>query len=262
MGSTERFAELMAAPESSVAPDEMALLIAAHARTGADVEVERTRIDHLAEGCREATVDGIRSHLFGELGFRGDTARYHEPRNSLIDQVVTRRLGNPITLSVLTIGVARRVGVSLVGIGMPGHFLVADPGSPDRFLDPFGSGALLDTPGCEARFRALHGPSVPFHPSYLQPVGARAVVARMLANLKAGYASSNDQRSLLWVLRLRRLVPGTPPGERVEMAAVLSAIGNYGEAARELEALAALTDDRSASTRYARQAEQLRARLN
>jgi len=259
--ATERFAQLMAGPEAAAHPDVAGLLIAAHARPDLDLPTEEARLDALAAGCPEPTLDGLRAHLFDDLGFRGNDRDYHDPRNSYLDQVVERRLGIPISLSVLTIGVGRRLGVPLVGVGMPGHFLVGDRVDRDVFLDPFHGGRVLDARGCERIFQGLQGPGAAFHPSFLQPTGNHAVVARMLANLKQIFTSRGDARALAWVLRLRVLVPGVPVEEHAELASALAAVGSFGAAAEAMGSLAGHTSGADAE-RYSATAERLRARLN
>lgn len=259
--ATERFVELMSAPEAEVRPDEVALLISAHLRPQLDVADEMAALDRLAEGCPTPDLQGVRTRLFSDLGFRGDDENYHRPDNSYLDAAIRRRRGLPITLSVLTIGVARRVGVPLVGVGMPGHFLVGDAVDRDVYVDPFGGGSLLDAAGCERLFHALQGPRAAFHPSYLQPVGPRAIAARMLANLKAVFAASGDQGSLVSVLRLRTTVPGVPSSEHAELASALAALGAFGAAADEMELVAQASAGRAAEEPAAA-ARRLRARLN
>jgi regulator of sirC expression with transglutaminase-like and TPR domain len=259
--ATERFAALMGGPEARAHPDEVALLVAAHARPGLDLAAERDALDHLADGCPAPTLDGLRAHLFHDLGFRGDDRDYHDPRNSYLDQVLRRRRGIPISLSILTIGVGRRLGVPLVGVGMPGHFLVGDRVDRDVFVDPFHRGALLDAAGCERLFQRLQGPGAPFHPSFLQPVGNFAIAARVLANLKHVFTSRRDPASLVWVLRLRSLVPGVPPEERAELAGALASTGAFGAAADAMAELASTTGGEE-GTGYRVAATRLRARLN
>ena len=261
MEATERFAQLMAGPEPAAHPDLAALLIAAHARPDLLLSIEEARLDALAEGCREPTLDGLRRHLFDDLGYRGNDREYHDPRNSYLDQVVQRRVGIPISLSVLMIGVGRRLGVPLVGVGMPGHFLVGDVVDRDVFVDPFAGGAVLDARGCERIFRDLQGPGSGFHPSFLQPTGNHAVAARMLANLKQIFTARSDPRSLTWVLNLRTLVPGVPAEERAELASALVALGSFGPAADAMRSLAHLSSG-DAAERHAATATRLRARLN
>jgi regulator of sirC expression with transglutaminase-like and TPR domain len=259
--ATERFAALMAGPETSAHPDEAALLIAAHARPDLDLGEEHDRLDRLADGCPEPTLDGLRAHLFRDLHFRGNGDDYYDPRNSYLDQVVRRRLGIPITLAVLTIGVGRRLGVPLTGVGMPGHFLVGDKVDDRVFCDPYHAGALLDPHGCERLFHRLQGDEAPFHPSYLQPVGTHTIAARMLANLKQVFSAQRDAGSLVWVLRLRSFVPGVPADERAELAGALAATGAFDQAAAELDALAGIAQGQEAEG-YATAAARVRARLN
>ncbi len=262
MEESERFAALMARPEGAVDLDEMALLIAAHANPRLDVAAEQASLDVLAQRCRTPTLDGLRAHLFVDEGFAGDRATYHDPRNSYLDEVLRRRRGIPISLAVLTISVGRRLGVPLHGVGMPGHFLVGDAVDDDVFLDGFNGGVLIDTTGCERLFRSLQGADAPFHPSYLQPVGAHAIGARMLANLRAIFGSRRDVANLVWVLRLRAMIPGVTVAERAELASVLMAGGDFGGAADVLADLAATVDDPVASASLAQRADQARSRLN
>jgi regulator of sirC expression with transglutaminase-like and TPR domain len=260
MEATERFAALLGGPETEIDLDEAALLIAAHAHPGLDLDAQRARLDDLAATCPEATRDGLVRHLFVDLAFAGDRETYDDPDNSYLDRVLDRRLGIPITLSVLAIEVGRRLGVPLVGVGLPGHFIVRDALDEDAYLDPFHAGAALDRAGCEAVVERLHGGSLAFDPRFLDPVGPRAIVARMLANLKATFARRRDRASLLWVIRLRTLVPGVPPAERRELASVLAADGRFVEAAVELEDMADLDPSQRDALRAA--ARRLRARLN
>lgn len=242
---------MVARPELRL--DEAALLVAAHARPGLDVSAELDRIDELASGVSEPTLDGLREHLFAQLGFRGDTEAYHDPRNSLLDQVLERRRGLPITLSVLLIEVGRRVGVPMAPVGMPGHFLVRHRDNPGVFVDAFAGGALIDTEGCRAIFERLD-PTASFDLAYLEPTRPVEVVARILNNLAGAYRRCGDRAAMTWVLDLRARLPGAPPRARRELALLLTAAGRYREAAGHLEQLGT-PDDTDAAAR-------LRARLN
>src|SRR5688572_16706844 len=106
---TSRFRALVQGPPDEMALDEAALLIAAHARPGLDIATELSLLDRLAAGIPDGTLDEWRRHLFVDLGFSGDVASYYDPSNSFLDQVVRRRRGLPITLSVLGMEVGRRV---------------------------------------------------------------------------------------------------------------------------------------------------------
>jgi regulator of sirC expression with transglutaminase-like and TPR domain len=260
MNRTDRFAAVMAGPEASVPLDEAALLVAAAVRPELDVAAARARLDEVAAAVEAPTLEAVRTCLFVELQFAGDHADYYDSRNSCLDQVLERRLGIPITLSVLMLEVGRRVGVPLAGVSMPGHFLVRDQLDPDVFVDPFAGGAVLDARGCEARFRELHGPEAAFHAQFLRPVGARAIVARMLANLDAVATTRGDRRLLERVVRLRTLVPGAPAPMHRRLAEVLASSYRFDEAADVLEEVAgARTGGTEADAQAARR---LRARLN
>lgn len=259
--ATERFAELVARPEPCVPLDEAALLVAAHAYPGLDVDAELARLDRLAERCGPPTLDGLLELLFVELGFRGNRGEYYDPRNSYLNDVLTRRLGIPITLAVVTLSVGRRLGVPLAGVAMPGHFLLRDRVDPSVFVDPFAGGAVLDAAGCELAFRRVQGDDAIFEPRFLEPVGAHAILARLLANLRAVFSASGARASLAWVLRLRTLVPGVPVDEHAELAGVLAGLGDFAGAAVEFQQAAALVGGELAQ-RYEVAAERLRARLN
>lgn len=190
--------------------DEAALLIAAHARPGLDVDAQLARLDSLAADVTSPTLDGLRHQLFDVMGFIGNVDDYEDPDNSFLDQVLDRRTGIPITLSVLMMEVGRRIGVPLSGIGMPGHFLVRHDADPVVYVDPFAGGVVLDERGCEARFRALHGPAAPFSRAFLAPTPPLAILTRMLNNLRAIYTTRGPAHALTWVRALRTLLPGGP----------------------------------------------------
>ncbi len=237
---TDEFRALVARPPEGIPLDVGCLLIAAHAHPAAEapgvVPAGLAALDAIAQRCPGPDLDDVRGHLFGTLGFAGNRRRYDDPRNSFLDVVLQRRLGIPITLAVVVIEVGRRVGLSLAGVGMPGHFLVA--AGEDRYLDAFDGGRVLDGQGCRERFVELAGPGAPWSPELLERSDPRVVLARVLANLRQLFAQSQDLRGLDWVLELRLGIPGVPAAERADRASVLSALGRYDEAARELERLA------------------------
>jgi len=270
-----RFADLMARPDDEIPLDEAALLIAVNARPELDMAAELGRLDELAAGCKEPTVDGLAHHLFDELGFRGNTEQYQDPDNSYLDQVLRRRLGIPITLSVLTMEVGRRLGVAFDGVGMPGHFLIRHRAQPDTFLDPFGGGRRLDVAGCQAIFSSLGGSGpgdrgrppdsggvsrLRWEESYLDPVGTRAILNRILLNLQ-GIFLPGDLKSASWVLELRLAIPGLAVADRLGLARALGSLGRFGAAATELDRVAAELPADEAAT-LAAEATGLRARAN
>ncbi|MEJ7766145.1 MAG: transglutaminase-like domain-containing protein [Acidimicrobiales bacterium] len=211
-----RFAALVSGSEDELWArlDEAALLIAA-AGQGHDsdwVASQLARLDEIAADCPPG-LDGLVSHLFagdeGSLGLSGDTDTYADPQNSYLDRVLDRRLGIPITLSVLAIVVGRRIGVELAGVGMPGHFLVRHEGQPRLLLDCFEGGRRLTSGDCQEILERITGGPLPgFDMAWLDPTPGRDIVVRMLTNLRQLALATADVALLGWVAPLRAAVPG------------------------------------------------------
>ena len=155
--------------------------------------------------------------------------------------MVERRLGIPISLSVLMIVLARRLGIDARGVGMPGHFLVLDGSRGDVWCDPFHGGALLDRSGCRRRFDLVYGGAMVFQPGFLAPAPAHAIVARMLANLEHGPLGA-DPVQRAWMCRLHLDIPGLTFDERLHLAEQLAATGDVMRAAAVFDLLAAEAD--------------------
>ncbi|HEX2038654.1 MAG TPA: transglutaminase-like domain-containing protein [Acidimicrobiales bacterium] len=258
MDPTARFRRLVQGPEDDIPLDEAVLLIAAHAHPELDVDARLAQLDGLAAGCPSPTVDGVVGHLFGTLGFRGNADDYGDPRNSFLDDVLDRRLGIPITLSVLLMEVGRRLGVPFEGVGLPGHFVVRHD---DVLLDPFEGGRQLTDDDCAEHVHRIYGGAVAFEPSMLASVGPRAILARMLANLKQRFTMEGDAVDAEWVIRLRTLIPDIGERELGDLAGAQAAIGRFRAAAETLEGWAEQLPEDDAAKAVAR-ARQLRARLN
>ncbi|HEX4982242.1 MAG TPA: transglutaminase-like domain-containing protein [Ilumatobacteraceae bacterium] len=206
-GAIEAFSSLVARSYPDLPLDRTALTLAAVLRPGLDTEHALRDLDGLAASCQAGDRDGVVAELFGGTRFMGDRSTYSDWRNSCLDHVLDTGRGIPITLSVLLIEVARRRGIDLVGIGMPAHFLVGDPHDPEWFVDPFNSGRTLDRAACEALLRDLTRDQVPWRPSHLDPVPARAIIVRMLNNLRAGFEQRGDRVRLALVMRMWMAVP-------------------------------------------------------
>jgi regulator of sirC expression with transglutaminase-like and TPR domain len=254
-----RFAQLAALPERSIDLAEAALLIGAAGEPGVEPSRWLAELDGFA--ARLSDLDALRHRLFTELGFRGDARNYYDPENSFLHRVIARRLGIPITLSVLVIETARRAGIALEAVGMPGHFLVGVPGE-GVWLDAFAGGELLDLAGCEARFREStgSGPEVAFGPHLLPVVGPHAVLSRMLANLSVVYELRHSGVDLEWVARMRLALPAAGTPAVLALASALELQGRFLEAARELEERAAAGSQEEEELRTA--AQRLRSRFN
>jgi regulator of sirC expression with transglutaminase-like and TPR domain len=254
----ENFKHLAGQPDDQVDLGRAALAIAA-ADHGVDPEVWLARLEEFAYGVDD--LDSLRRRLFGELGLDGERESYYEPESSFLDVAIQRRRSIPITLSVLTMEVARRAGIKLDGIGMPGHFLLRSPLTGD-YIDPFFNGELLDEAGVEARFRQVSGvpAEVKFVPGMRPVSGRHEILARMLNNLKAIYRARNDGRSLEWVLRMRLALPIIPREEVVNLGEALAMQGRVREGAEELMAVA--EDHPELADRLKAAARALRSSLN
>jgi regulator of sirC expression with transglutaminase-like and TPR domain len=264
MDAAARWRTLVRGPEAELPLDEAALLISAHATGQVDVARGLRHLDEVAAGCGQDTVEGLVELLFVDLGLQGDTEHYGDPRNSYLDQVLERRRGIPISLAVLVIEVGRRVGITLEGVGMPGHFLVQPAGraSGEALLDPF-SGRWLDPDECRIMAAQLVGPTTPWSPSWLEPTPPRAILARMLANLASGHRTRQELGSLRRISELAAVLPSRRPAERYQVAEDLAAGGRLDLAAGLLDDAASdlrLAPDDAARLRA--RATGLRARLN
>jgi regulator of sirC expression with transglutaminase-like and TPR domain len=188
---------------------------------GLDPYVYLARLDHLARSAQqfldpEAPVqtkaDGVADFLFRQLGFSGNSAAYHDPRNSYLNEVLDRRLGIPISLTVIFISVAYRLGLPVFGVGLPGHF-IAGVRSGDKvyYYDPFHGGGRLDEADCEQLVRTTIGYSGVFNSDWLQPVSASQILTRMLNNLRLIYIQSQKWDNARRVIHhLRLLQPDQP----------------------------------------------------
>jgi regulator of sirC expression with transglutaminase-like and TPR domain len=253
----ERFVAAVNQPPDELPLDIAALCIAAHAHPGLDVDEWSARLDDLAARSGATDFDRLAVFLFERECFAGNLDHYDDPENSFLDSVIDRRLGIPITLSVLMIAVGRRLGVDVRGVGMPGHFLVLDGARGDVWCDPFHGGARLDVSGCRRRFDLVYGGAMPFQPSFLAPTAPQAIVARMLANLeRSKLAADPVQRA--WMCGLHLDIPGVMSEERLLLADQLAATGDVMRAARELDRLA---DEAEADPAAADLAKRLRTRV-
>lgn len=196
----EGFAREVNQPEAEINLARAALVMGLFEYPDLDVLGYLGRLDRLAEAAGRAIRSAelpalvLAQFLFETLGFAGNARNYTDPRNSFLNEVLERRLGIPISLSVLYLEVAHRTGVNAEGIGLPGHFIVRvvlDNGQV-IYLDPFHGGAILSEEDCRERVRSITDGKLPFHEAFLNPVGVRYILMRMLNNLKNYYASAND----------------------------------------------------------------------
>jgi regulator of sirC expression with transglutaminase-like and TPR domain len=184
------------------------------------------RLDALAAGAHprlrpdmppEEAAAALAAYLFGECGFRGNREDYYDPRNSFLNDVLERRTGIPISLAVVLIETAARLGLALEGVGFPGHFLVRAPGArAPVVLDPFSGGRVVGEDELLDRWRATQGSAARLPRGALETAGRLAILTRMLRNLLAVYLERRDQVHALEAVELLLVLgPDAPQSLRV-----------------------------------------------
>jgi regulator of sirC expression with transglutaminase-like and TPR domain len=229
-------------PAAEIDLAQAALLYARDAYPDLDPVLYLNQLDEWAEDIRSDIARSIdplaplNRFLFDELRFQGNRRFYHDPRNSYLNEVIDRRLGLPITLSVLYIELARRVGLQVEGVGLPGHFIVRHLDRTGvRYVDPFHHGRMLSVDDCRNLVVDLSNGSLEFDPSMLQPVDARHILTRMLTNLKNAYVQEQHFNQALSVVeRLLDLSPDEPAHLR-DLGLLHYQLDQYGPALQMLK---------------------------
>ncbi|HEX5015174.1 MAG TPA: tetratricopeptide repeat protein [Candidatus Limnocylindrales bacterium] len=233
-----RFARIVATPEADLDLALGALTIATDGRPDVDPEPTIAILESLAERVRvrldagdppDVVIDRLHDVLYRETGFRGPTAaEFHDPRNSLLDLVAWRRIGLPISLAIVELEVAWRLGVAMRGIGLPGHFIV---GSRDGALfDPAGGGVRLRPDDCQALIRRAVGEGVLFHTGMLRPASKRDILTRVLRNLRSAHLAARDWPAALGTVELLGVVEPMDPDHGRDRGLLLGRMGRFGEA--------------------------------
>ena len=202
------FTDLVRAPEHEIDLALGALALARVEYPDLVAEHHLKALDELAARSGTAGVEDplralhrLREFLFDEEGFRGNADDYYDPANSCMNQVLERKLGIPITLSVLMMEVARRVGLRVYGVGLPGHFVVsAQVGTESVLLDPFDGGTLLTQETAADVVARAVGRRVTLTEEHFAPVGKRQILARVLANLKGAYVRREEWAKALAIV--------------------------------------------------------------
>jgi regulator of sirC expression with transglutaminase-like and TPR domain len=213
-----RFARALAA-EGRLDVIRAALWIAAEEYPELDVRAEMKQLADLSRGSAAragdernpfARLERLRGFMFDDLGFRGNVKNYDDPRNSFLNEVVARRTGNPLTLSLVFREFADASGFEVRGVGLPGHFVLR-VGWEGRqiFVDPFNGGGVITEEDCRDLVGRSTGKPSLFRRQHLEGVNGRAMIGRMLLNLKHLYLNRSDYgRALSVVERLLLVSPG------------------------------------------------------
>jgi regulator of sirC expression with transglutaminase-like and TPR domain len=233
---------------------EGALLVSALIDAAEDLDAARRAVASFAGRVRRQAADrpgaaqeALRRVLFLEEGFCGDEECYDDPANSSVARVVARRRGMPITLSIVAIEVGRLAGLRLTGVGLPGHFVVGGPDLPaGMFLDPFDRGELCDAGGLSRRIGAIFGSPVELGDGMLAPDSTRAILARVLLNLRRSLERRGLWERALAALDLSEALEPDSPGLTRERGLVLLKCGRTDEGLAALEQYTAVSRDEDA----------------
>ena len=250
----QRFAEIVSLPDKRIDLAEAALLIAAEAYPGLDIPRYIGMLDDLAaaEGAATAGDDatrvrGLLQFLAERRGFRGNQDDYYDRRNSFLTEVLERHTGIPITLTLVYLEVARRLGLALVGVGFPGHFLAKHAAAPELIIDPF-FGQMLSRRDCEQRLRAVLGDDATLDASHLRASTPREILIRILRNLKQIYLRARELESALACSERILLVEPELAPELRDRGLLYEQLECFAAARADLERFLALAPDDPTAT--------------
>lgn len=183
------------------------LIVARHEYPSLDTGAYLRRLDEMASEVRDlignerhplTVAAGLSRYMFGDMGYSGVIEEYFDPRASYLNDVLDRRRGMPISLSIVYMEIARRAGFQVDGVGLPGHFIVKHPQpGGDLFVDPFNHGVILSPTECADKVREIYNGAVEFQPGMLGAVTKRQILSRAIHNLKTIYAAARLRRKAL-----------------------------------------------------------------
>ncbi len=248
------FSQLASLADDRIDLAHGALLIARAAYSELNESLYLNRLDQMASRVKldmtanadtpEDIIAKLNDILFEQEKFRGNSENYYDPDNSFLNRVIDRKTGIPITLSIIYIEVAGRLGLDVRGIGLPGHFITAlYHASGEIFIDPFNRGKILTIDECLEIVRTYMGNAVVPDLHWLQPISRKELLARMLRNLKLIYARQDNDVMLFkmihWILTLQP----EAAAELSERAMIYEAMGNPSRAVKDWERYIAIIGD-------------------
>lgn len=243
------FAELRNCSEEEIDLARSALELARIEYPDLDVERYLRMIGDLAASVPVSKdpiqqVERLNHQLFTVEKFRGNRTDYYNPRNSYLNDVLESRLGIPISLSVLYMEVARRVGLEMLGVGMPGHFLVRLPRTEgDLLIDPFNKGRILQLEDCQNRLQEVYGPAARLEPYMVESVDRRQILGRMMNNLKQIWIGQEHFKNALRVLHLQLTLFPDSADDLRQRAWLHSQLNDHRSALADLQRLSELTGE-------------------
>jgi len=259
------FSEIAALDDEALPLDRAALALALEEYPELNVREYLSRIDTMAARAEVLigadrspvhVIERINEILFVQEGLRGNSDDYYDPRNSYLNEVLDRRLGIPISLSLIYMEVARRIGFPIRGIGFPGHFLVKHvAGDKETIIDPFNLGRILTWNDCQELLDKIYKGSVAMHPSLLKPMGNRSILTRLLFNLKSIYTQKEQHFKALSIIDRILMLNPNAPSELRDRGLLYMQTSLFARALADLEfylAHAVAPEDRSMVTNHIR----------
>ncbi|HKW44072.1 MAG TPA: tetratricopeptide repeat protein [Candidatus Eremiobacteraceae bacterium] len=254
--ASAEFGELLATSARDgvdVPLDHACLLVSAAIDPRTDIRACEATLDELADRAsaiasrsREpyAQAGSLLESLFTIGGFSGNTAAYGASSNSLLGRVIATRTGIPITLSIVLMETGRRIGLPLEGVGLPGHFVVRFPDPTSRlFIDPFHAGAIVDERDCRALVERVYGDKLTWRDDFLDSVKPRAILKRLVLNLKNALSTEKNYAAALTAIQLQLEIDPDDPSELRDRGIILARLHRYESAISDLEAYLARRPD-------------------
>jgi regulator of sirC expression with transglutaminase-like and TPR domain len=240
-----RFVELVQGPEEALDLTETSLVVALEECPGLDLEHYLSRVTEWSDAIRERVegsrdagriLEGLNRFLFEEEGFHGEADDYYDPRGALLNEVLDRHTGMPLSLSILYIELSRRLGLDATGIAFPGHFLVKLTGPfGEIIVDPFDDGRVLTAAECQKMLDDVYGGGVRLREQHLKAFPRRNIIARLLSHLKKAYLAQHElERAAASVDRLL-ILDARDSYELRDRAALAMQLHSYRDAISYLE---------------------------
>jgi regulator of sirC expression with transglutaminase-like and TPR domain len=262
-------------PDSAIPLAEAALILACEEYPQLEISPYLDILDNMANTAQQKlrpadspveTIKKINTVLFETFGFRGATEDYYDPRNSFFNDVLDRRIGIPITLSAVYMEVSRRLNFPIVGVGMPGHFIVKYWDRREEFfLDPFNRGEILTRDDCRARLHERYGDSIEFDERLLARVTNRQILWRMLNNLKEIYLKAHTFDKGLAIVDMMLMVDPEEIPQFRDRGLLRLQLRQFEGASRDLEHYlrhSGGADDREEIENHLKELRRIRATMN
>ncbi len=240
-------------PDDQIDLARAALWIAQEEYPDLDTSAYLKQLDTMAEELRDRlpteryplkVIQAINRYLFEELGFSGNDTDYYDPRNSFLNDVLERRTGIPLTLSIVYLVLAQRLDFPMVGVGMPGHFIIRPQiAEMEIYVDPFHKGEVLFAEDCERRLEKVFQRAVPLTPEMLPEVTPRQCLVRMLTNLKMIYLKKSYFGQAISTINGLLILTPDAHRELRDRGLVLYELERWQESKENLEQYLSLTQD-------------------